>query len=41
MVRSWDHSLSIVSVFLMIVALSTAYLLRSNNWIQLRGLLGA
>jgi hypothetical protein len=35
-----DYPILIASVFLVLVALSTAYQLWSNNWIQIRGLLG-
>jgi hypothetical protein len=35
-----DYPVLIASTFLFIVAVSTAYQLWSNNWIQIRGLLG-
>jgi hypothetical protein len=35
-----DYSVIIASFFLMIISLSTAYQLWSNNWIQIRGLFG-
>lgn len=35
-----DYSVLIASIFLVVIALSTAYQLWSNNWIQIRGLLG-
>jgi len=35
-----DYSVLIASFFLVVIALSTAYQLWSNNWIQIRGLLG-
>ncbi|MEF8826011.1 MAG: hypothetical protein V5A27_06690 [Halapricum sp.] len=35
-----DYPVLIASVFLFVVAISTAYQLWSNNWIQIRGLLG-
>lgn len=35
-----NYPLLIASVFLFVIAVSTAYQLWSNNWIQIRGLLG-
>jgi hypothetical protein len=37
---SGDYSMILASVFLAVIALSTAYQLWSNNWIQIRGLIG-